>query len=209
VSLARRGRWWCGALVLAAAGCAGSGQGEAARLPVVSRERARSAVLWPEARASAVAAPGVILLRAPQPPRLARRAVEGFFDAVRRESVPQLSRWLADDATVSSGPGTSPESITKVWAARFKQLDYAHGGAEAPFRTDDVGLFSVEQLAELGRARRFALSPEPNEVLAVVDTRDRRRLSGPRHFGKRLEFLLAPSPEGYLIRRMFEDYRLP
>ena len=208
MSLLRRGRWWCSALALAASGCSASAQGEAAR-PVVSRERAPSAVLWPEARPSASAAPGVILLRAPQPPRLARRAVEGFFDAVRRESVGQLSLWLAEDATVASGPGTSPESIAKVWAARFKQLDYAHGGAEEPFRADDVGLFSVDQLAALGRARRFELAPEPDELLAVVDTRDRRRAPGPRHFGKRLEFLLAPSPDGYRIRRMFEDYRLP
>jgi hypothetical protein len=150
-----------------------------------------------------------MLLRAPPPPRLARRAVEGFFDAVRQESVGQLSIWLADDATMSSGPGTSPESIAKVWAARFKQLDYGYAGAKQPFRADDVGLFTAEQLERLGRARRFELEPAPDEVLAVVDTRDRRRVAGPRHFGKRLEFLLAPTTEGYRIRRMFEDFRLP
>jgi hypothetical protein len=203
-----RGTGSCCALVLAVAGCSSSSPAEV-QSPVVVRERTHGAVLWPEPQPSAPAAPGVLLLRAPQPPLLARRAVEGFFDAVRRESVGQLSIWLADDATVSSGPGTSPESIAKVWASRFKQLDYAHGGAEAPFRSDDVGLFSAEQLALLGRARRFVLSPEPDEVLAVVDTRDRRRVSGPRHFGKRLEFLLTPTPEGYRIRRMFEDFHLP
>jgi hypothetical protein len=141
--------------------------------------------------------------------QVARGTVQGFFEAVRHESVTELTGWLAEDATLSSGPGTSPESITKVWAARFKQLDYGFGGALAPYRTDDVGLFTAGELLELGRARGFALSPEGDEILAVITTRDRRRLAGPRHFGKRLEFVLGPTPEGYRIRRMFEDYRLP
>jgi hypothetical protein len=209
VMRARRGyRALCGGLVLGAAACVATTPGESASA-VTSRESRVGGAVWPEALASAPASPGVALLRPPPPPVLARRAVQGFFDAVRQESVGQLSMWLAEDATLSSGRGTSAESIAKVWAARFKQLDYGYSGAKQPFRADDVGLFSAGQLEALGRARRFELAPAPNEVLAVVDTRDRRRVAGPRHFGKRLEFLLAPTPEGYRIRRMFEDFRLP
>jgi len=194
-------------LLASHAGCASSALSES-ESPLAGQGEASGAVVWPAARPSAPAAPGVVSLQ-PPPPRLARRTVEGFFDAVRLESVGQLSLWLADDATMSSGRGTSPESIAKVWAARFKQLDYGYAGAKQPFRPDDVGLFTAEQLDQLGRARRFELTPEPDELLAVVDTRDRRRVQGPRHFGKRLEFLLAPTPEGYRIRRMYEDFRLP
>jgi hypothetical protein len=149
------------------------------------------------------------VLRPPPARQLARRTVQAFFDAVRRESVGELSAWLAEDATISSGRGTTPESIAKVWAARFKQLDYGFSGAKEPYRPDDVGLFTADELVGLLPTRRFELVPDADEVLAVVTTRDRRRAAGPRHFGKRLEFVLGPSSEGYRIRRMFEDFRLP
>jgi hypothetical protein len=96
-----------------------------------------------------------------------------------------------------------------VWAARFKQLDYGFSGAKEPYRADDVGLFTANELLELAPGRRFELVPDADEVLAVVTTRDRRRAAGPRHFGKRLEFVLGPTTDGYRIRRMFEDFRLP
>jgi len=123
--------------------------------------------------------------------------------------VGELTRWLSEDATISSGPGTAPESIAKVWGARFKQLDYGFSGAKHPYRPDDVGLFTADELLVLAPERRFELVPDGDEVLAVVTTRDRRRTPGPRHFGKRLEFVLGPAPDGYRIRRMFEDFHLP
>lgn len=135
--------------------------------------------------------------------------MQAFFDAVQHESVGELSACLAEDATIASGPGTTPESIAKVWAARFKQLDYGFSGAKQPYRPDDVGLFTADELAGLGPERRFELWPDGDELLAVVNTRDRRRAAGPRHFGKRLEFVLSPTRDGYRIRRMFEDFRLP
>lgn len=143
----------------------------------------------------------------PLPRAQARRTVVAFFDAVRRESVGQLSAWLAEDATISSGPGTTPESIAKVWAARFKQLDYGTSGVRRPYRGDVIGVFSRPELDAL--ARGYQLSPAVDELLAVVDTRERQRSAGPRHFGRRLEFLLGPSGDGYRIRRMYEDFQLP
>jgi hypothetical protein len=151
----------------------------------------------------------LVLLRPPRSRELGRRAVGAFFEAVRHESVAELSACLGEDATISSGPGTSPESITKVWSARFKQLDYGFSGANHPYRADEVGLFTASELLELRGARRFQLAPEGEELLAVVNTRDRRHLPGPRHFGKRLEFLLRPTPDGYAIQRMFEDFQKP
>jgi hypothetical protein len=165
------------------------------------------APVWPRSAERAPAQPGVSVLAAPPPRALARLAVQAFFDAVRNESVGQLSAWVADDATISSGPGTTSESIAKVWGARFKQLDYGMVGTRRPYRVDAIGVFTRDEIGVL--ARGYQLSPGEDELLAVVDTRERERSAGPRHFGRRLEFLLSPAHGGYRIRRMFEDFQLP
>jgi hypothetical protein len=192
---------------LVAAACTAATQ--PAPLAPDNARRVERSPLWPSPAVETEASAGLFVLRPPPARQLARRTVQAFFDAVRRESVGELSAWLAEDATISSGPGTTPESIAKVWAARFKQLDYGFSGAKEPYRADDVGLFTADELVGLVPARRFELVPDADEVLAVVTTRDRRRAAGPRHFGKRLEFVLGPSAGGYRIRRMFEDFRLP
>jgi len=132
-----------------------------------------------------------------------------FFDAVRRESVRDLSAVLSDDATISSGVGSAAESVPKVWAARFKRLDYGFSGAKAPYRNDELGFFAADELLQLRAFRRFELTPEPGELLAVVTTRDRLEVDGPRHFGHKIEFVLGDTPDGLRIRRIFEDFRLP
>jgi hypothetical protein len=138
---------------------------------------------------------------------LARQAVQAFFEAVRRESIGELSAWLANDATISSGPAATTDSIAKVWGARFKQLDYGADGGRRAYRADALGVFTRDELGVL--ARGYQLAPAEDELLAVVETRERERSAGPRHFGRRLEFLLGPVPEGYRIRRMYEDFQAP
>lgn len=164
--------------------------------------------VWPRALPEADASSSVVLLAAPQPQRAARLMVRGFFAAVQRESVAELSALLGDGATISSGPGSSPEPVPKVWAARFKRLDYGTD-AKAPYRDDQLGVFSPEELARLGSARRYALEPAPGELLAVVTPRERSSAAGPRHYGRRIEFILGTTEEGLRILRMFEDFRLP
>jgi hypothetical protein len=195
-----------GSLLLAACTSAARPPSEATD---AAARRAERGALWPSPAARAEAAAGWVVLRPPRARQQAERVVQAFFEAVRHESVGELSRWLSDDATISSGPGTTPESIAKVWGARFKQLDYGFSGAKQPYRPDDVGLFTADELSALAPERRFELVPDSDEVLAVVTTRDRRRSPGPRHFGKRLEFVLGPAPDGYRIRRMYEEFRLP
>ena len=172
-----------------------------------SPRRPERATLWPSPAARAEASPGWVVLRPPRARQQAERVVAAFFDAVRHESVSELSRWLTDDATISSGPGTTPESIAKVWGARFKQLDYGVDGGRRPYRADAVGVFTRGELEALERG--YQLAPAGDELLAVVETRERERSAGPRHFGRRLEFVLGPVADGYRIRRMYEDFQTP
>lgn len=176
--------------------------------PQVTHSPVRTPTVWPQALPEADAASSVVVLAAPQPQRAARLMVRGFFSAVQRESVTELSALLGDGATISSGPGSAPEPVPKVWAARFKRLEYG-ADAKAPYRDDQLGVFSPEELARLGSARRYALEPAPGELLAVVTPRERPSAAGPRHFGRRIEFILGTTEEGLRILRMFEDFRLP
>jgi len=212
VAARRRGSrtWPRVAALLGLVGCSlGCAASAANAGPSTLAEPHPRGAVWPSPAPRAEATNGFSLLRPPRSRELGRRAVDAFFEAVRHESVTELSASLGEDATISSGPGTAPESITKVWSARFKQLDYGFSGANHPYRADDIGLFTASELLELRGARRFQLAPEGEELLAVVNTRDRRHLPGPRHFGKRLEFLLRPTADGYAIQRMFEDFQKP
>ncbi len=198
--------WPCAAIVAALACASAPPRAEA---PLGAVRDAEGPRLWPRAVSRANASERVLVLESPRAHGAAARVVEGFFDAVRRESVRDLDALLSADATLEAGPGTVPEPVSKVWSARFKRLDYAFHGAKAPYRPDDVGLFTAEDVVALGKVRRFELVPGPRELLAVVSTRDRLRGAGARHFGRRIEFVLAEGPSGLAIRRVFEDFRLP
>jgi len=177
--------------------------------PPKSHPGAGAAALWPQPAAEADTSSAVVLLASPRPQRAARLVVLGFFQAVQHESVPELTALLSDGATISSGPGSSPEPVPKVWAARFKRLDYGVDVAKVPYRDDQLGVFTPDELARLSEARRYELSPAPGEILAVVTPRERSGLAGPRHFGRRIEFILGQTDDGLRILRMFEDFRLP
>ncbi|MEO8178835.1 MAG: hypothetical protein ABI895_08385 [Deltaproteobacteria bacterium] len=174
-----------------------------------SHPSAGSAALWPQPAAEADTSSAVVLLASPRPQRAARLIVRGFFQAVQHESVPDLTALLSDGATISSGPGSSPEPVPKVWAGRFKRLDYRADGAKIPYRDDQLGVFTPDELAHLGEARRYELNPAPGEILAVVTPRERSGAAGPRHFGRRIEFILGQTEDGLRILRIFEDFRLP
>jgi hypothetical protein len=198
-------------LSLAPIGCAGAELSTAApgALEVPTLDEPDARVEFPAATASADASGGIVLLRAPAPRQDAERVVRAFFEAIRHESIRDLGAVLSDDATLLTGTGSAAESVPKVWAARFKRLDYGFSGAKSPYRSDELGFFTAEELRELRSVRRFELAPEAGELLGVVTTRDRLKVEGPRHFGRKIEFVLGETPEGLRIRRIFEDFRLP
>src|SRR5690242_9419691 len=104
-------------------GCA-SAPGNAARPPALLAASPGLERL-PAPAPEADSANAIIVLEEPRSRRSAEHLVQSFFDAVRRESLRDLSSLVVDGASMSSGPGTSPEPIVRVWAARFKRLEYA------------------------------------------------------------------------------------
>jgi hypothetical protein len=164
---------------------------------------------WPSPAAEADSSAGIAVLSAPRSRHSAERLIRAFFVAIRGESLRELELLLGDGASISSGPGSSPEPIAKVWAARFKRLEYGAGVAQVPYREDELGVFTPEELQQLRGERHYELTPGAGELLAVVTPRDRLEPPGPRHFGRRIEFILGSTPAGLRILRMFEDFRLP
>jgi hypothetical protein len=152
---------------------------------------------------------GVIVLEAPLARREARQAVRRFFEAVARESQSELDSLMAPDAVLHSGPGAGTQVASKVWASRFKRLDYEPTGTRRVFRDDELELYEADELERLSPPRAFMLSPRAGQLLAVVNVRDRRAPGAPRRFGARIEFILEPTPSRTRIREVFEDFRLP
>ena len=106
--------------------------------------------------------------------RAAREAVRQFFDAVRRESVPKLEAVLTEEAVLHAGPGTGSQQAAKVWASRFKRLDYERGDARRVFREDELELYAPSELPRLDPPRHFVLAPREGELLAVANVHEQR-----------------------------------
>jgi hypothetical protein len=205
---------WHSALWSTTLGCLALACGSSSTLSTVpsaseASQSSRGAGEWPPPAAEADSSESIVVLSAPRSRHGAERVIRAFFDAIRRESLRDLELLLADGASISSGPGSSPEPIAKVWAARFTRLEYGAGVAQVPYREDELGVFTPDELRSLRSERHYELMPGAGELLAVVTPRDRLEPPGPRHFGRRIEFTLGSTPAGLRILRMFEDFRLP
>jgi hypothetical protein len=116
---------------------------------------------------------------------------------------------MASDAVLHTGAGGGTQAASKVWASRFKRLDYEPTGSRRVFRDDELELYEPEELERLSPPRSFMLSPRTGQLLAVVNVRDRRAPGAPRRFGARIEFILESGAQRTRIREVFEDFRLP
>jgi hypothetical protein len=152
---------------------------------------------------------GVIVLEAPVARREARQVVQRFFDAVERESQAELEALMSADAVLHTGPGSGNQVASKVWASRFKRLDYEPSGSRRVFRADELELYEADELSRLSPRRAFVLLPRAGQLLAVVNVRDRRAPGAPRRFGARIEFIVEPSSGSARIREVYEDFHLP
>jgi hypothetical protein len=160
----------------------------------------------PEARPEADSSGGVVVLRAPADPEVARDVVRAFFRAVLDESREALDRVLDAGAFVRSS--YNRELATTAWSNRFDALDYLALAGQRLFREADLETFRGDELDLLPPARRPPVYAQPNEMVARV------RLSAPRSsrtrlFGDEILFLLTPTGKGYRIRELVEEFQLP
>lgn len=179
-------------------------------VPRPSLESSRQAgARFPPPRPAARAREGVVGLAVSSARSEALAVVLRFFDAVGRESLPDLEALMSEEATLTTGLGQSSQEPTKVWSTRFQRFDYAPPSGRRLIRSRHVGLFNADELRQLGGLRAFRISPGPDELLAVVEPAQEQVAGAPRRFGRRLEFLLGPESQGLVIRALFEDFRLP
>jgi hypothetical protein len=192
--------------------CATSGFGEKAALRNSDESEPRPAgvamdppLSLPSAVASSTTESGVAVLSPPVDPSPARRVVALFFEAVALESDDMLSRLLLPSATTVAA-ARRPEPALAAWRRRFSRFDYTTLAAERPFLVGSMELRTAQDMRTETTTRGLPFVPHDQEILA------RAPLQGPsigRLLAPEMLFLLSPGADGYKIRQVFDDFRIP
>ena len=171
--------------------------------PGVSEPRGEA---LPEPNRTGDAQAGLLLLRAPAAPELARQVVRSFLRAAVDETPDRLELLLAPQAFIDTAGGRQP--ARSFWRARLAQLDYTELKGQLLFRDSDLETFRAEDLTRLPTGRRIPLELDGDEVAVRVPIRvswvGRTRL-----FGDELVFKLQPAGSRFEIAEISEDFRLP
>lgn len=160
---------------------------------------------------------GVVFLRTPYPTERARDAIGKFFRAVVDESEAALAQVLTEEATFRSSVKQEQASARSIWSARFGKFDYAALPCQHLVEDSAIEIYrDTPELLDDGRSlsgqallgKDAPLQAKQDEVLVrahpalLVVGKD-------RVFGNEIWFLLKPSPNGYKIYAMAEDFGLP
>jgi hypothetical protein len=146
------------------------------------------------------------VLAEPIDTRAARRVVVAFYDAVGKESVDDLALLCEPTAQARISRRSRPERVLSFWQKRFERLDYRSLATEVFYRETEMEVHTARDAAAVGSTRSLPDLPKGAEVLIrtpIVGA------SSSRLFGSDLVFLLRPSPAGYKVAQIFEDFRLP
>jgi hypothetical protein len=173
------------------------------RAPGVIEPRAE---VLPDPTRTGDAQDGLLLLRAPVAPELARQVVRSFLRAAVNEAPERMELLLAPQAFIDTSGGRQP--ARSFWRTRLAQLDYTELKGQLLFRESDLETFRAEDLARLPPGRRIPLDLGADEVAVRVPIRvswaGRTRL-----FGDELVFRLQPAGPRFEIAEISEDFRLP
>jgi hypothetical protein len=147
------------------------------------------------------------VLKEPTSVRMALRVVADFFGAVGGGSSDALQAVLDDPARVHAGPRARPEAALPYWRRRMERLDYGVMSTIVLYRTTEVETYAASDAEVLSASRPLPAMPREGELMVRVPLA--RQGVGPRLFGSEIFFLLVASPDGYRIRDMYEDFRIP
>ncbi len=165
----------------------------------------------PSARASASTERGVTVLATPADTAGGRELVRHFFAAVVREQYADLVSLFADQAVVVTDQNGRRIPAAAWWQQRLARLDYASLAGQVVYQDRRVETYRPEDALHLGRMPQRAtasLATAGNDLLVRVPVQT-PRLGRARLFGDEVWFVLRPSPNGYRIVQMLEEYELP
>jgi hypothetical protein len=149
---------------------------------------------------------GIVVLAEPIDTRAARRVVKAFYAAVVDEATDDLTVLCEPTAQSRISRKSRPERLVVLWQRRFERLDYRALSTEVFYRESEMEVHTARDAAALGAARSLPELPKAAEVLIrtpIVGS------NSAKLFGNDLVFLLRPSPAGYKIAQVYEDFRLP
>jgi hypothetical protein len=155
---------------------------------------------------SGATARGIVVLAEPVDTRAARRVVSAFYAAVVDEATEDLTVLCEPTAQSRISRKSRPERLVALWQRRFERLDYRALSTEVFYRESEMEVHTARDAAALGAYRALPELPKAAEVLIrtpIVGS------NSAKLFGSDLVFLLRPSPAGYKIAQVYEDFRLP
>lgn len=167
------------------------------------RPRFDDAIAPPDPVLVAQGAGDVVSLRAPFSRSDATALLRRYFEAIAKESNIELSQVLTDNATIRYEGQAAGSSALVAWVRRFAQLEYDNLHPESMFDEGDLELYSRAELGPFSKRKRFALSPEGEQVLLVIPLSPWAS-SAKMRFGTELQLLLDPDVDGARIATIFE-----
>lgn len=137
-----------------------------------------------------------------------RQLIHRFFDAVTSNDVSALESLFSVEARVKTGSGSSYVSAMQFWKSRLQRLDYSALEGHSVFRDHALEFYKRQDLAALGNERRIPLDVGDDQIAVRVALNTQLK-QGKRLFGDEMVFLLSPTPNGYEIVEIFEDFQIP
>lgn len=157
----------------------------------------------PKAAASADTATGLAVLTEPVDPRVARKIIAAFFDAIIAESEAALEGLLVPGARLRASARARTEPALPAFHRRLERLDYRSLETELLYHPSAIETYTAFDVQAL-RDRPLALLPRSGEILVRIP------MAGGRvsqFFGAEVSLLLKESAGRYAIADIVEDFR--
>jgi hypothetical protein len=150
-----------------------------------------------------------VVLTTPNSRNEALDVVRQFFKAVFREDAGRLGQLLLPHANLVGSSGTrSSNQVQEDWSRRFRLFDYTQAQGELVYQESQVASYSAQELARIEPRRFVHLPLREGDLLFVIPIAESRPAQRQK-FGSVIELLLTPTEDGFKIRSIYEDFRMP